>query len=61
VRGRPKTTGEAGGVLASRGNGREASPIRVPDQEFRLFGQVVTGVGATSTIDLAAKKLEESC
>jgi hypothetical protein len=38
----PKTTGAAGGVLASVGDGRQASPIRALNQEPRLFGQVVT-------------------
>jgi hypothetical protein len=37
----PKTTGEAGEVFAVCHDSRRASPVRVPNQEFRLFGQVL--------------------
>jgi hypothetical protein len=42
------TSGDAGGTLALSWKGREASPIGVLGQMFCLFGQVVSGVRATS-------------
>jgi hypothetical protein len=51
----PKRPARPAAFLLRLGMAARPRPFRVPNQEFRLFGQVVTWVSATSMIDLAAK------